>query len=138
MIPNIENIVCNHLRVHSSITALSARVLQKMPPNKNTPWILVSKMDGLDVGEVQIDYLLNFMLAVHCYAETARDADGTGGGPPQAIDLAIRARAALKELEDTTTGGAVIKKVVVIGGPRPADEALDRELLTAVIHCHPD
>ena len=136
MIPNIENILTNYLRNHASITALNARVVQKPPAKKDTPWIEVQKLDDPDVGAAQVEYLINFMVQFDCYASANRVSDGLGGGPPEATTLALTTRAVLKALQDTTEGGARFTAVRFLGGLRIADEALDREIVTATFHCH--
>jgi hypothetical protein len=134
---NIESIIQIYLKNHPAVTAITDRVVMKPPPKKTTAWVEMNKLDELDDPNVSVEWFKNYMISFNCYAGSGRDPDGQGGGPPEAIALAAATRAALKELEDTVTGGAVIKKVKLIGGPRHGDEAFDREQLTAVIYAHP-
>lgn len=135
MIPDAEKLVGNHLRAHTAITALSARVVGKTPEDKTAPWIRLTMLEAQNDAEVTPDYLITYLLQCDCYA-------GKDGGQPGAQSLGRAARAALDQMKGTTLAGtAVVSQVRFSNMARIPDSdgfepARERIILDAQVTMH--
>jgi hypothetical protein len=86
LIPDGKRLVADYLRSHSSITALSARVVGKSPEDRSTPWIRVTQIDAQNAAGSLPEHLISYLLQFDCFVAPTE-------GHPQARTLAHTVRA---------------------------------------------
>jgi hypothetical protein len=112
-----KRLVMDYLRAHPVITPVTTRVRSTMPDDTRHPWIKGTLIDISDAAE-PMEHLILYELQFDCYA--GEDPDGKPGWP-EANDLGLRVRAALKELKGSQ-GGAVASAVYLRGPKEIVDD----------------
>jgi hypothetical protein len=137
VIPDIEKSVSDYLRADPAVSAITTHILAKTPPKTDDPWVKVTMYGAPQLPGSRLDHLVPFALQLDCYA-------GLTGGKPQANDLVRAARAAVKQMEGGTYGGAVISAVNIRDMPHSPDPDLrddegyerSRYILDATVYAH--
>lgn len=107
-IPYMQRIVSDYLRSHPTVSAVTNRIVSEVPDKTETPWVMVRQLDALNASQISVEHLINFLFQFDCYV-------GEEEGTPQAFSLGHKVRDALKEMQGTTQGGAVITGVEITG-----------------------
>lgn len=140
-IPNIEALLATWLGDHAEIVALDARVAGTLPKTESMtrPWVRVTLLDPQDSSRSSIEYLMNYMVQLDCYAGAT--AMRTHVGQQEAWDLVSTVRAILKDRRGMAGNGVVVTDVRFPGMSRipdtDFDPARERYILTAEIMVHP-
>lgn len=133
LIPDGELIVSRLLRTHPAIVALRARVVPGVPNDTDGPWVQVAQVDATDRSRVPVEFLVDFMFQLSCYA-------GRRGDQAIASALARTVRAVLTAARGTVHDGVVIGRMAVTSDPRLPDTswepAMERRVVTALLMMH--
>lgn len=137
-IPDVELLVGGWLRAHPDIDALDARVAGRTPATQTKPWIRVTQIDAGDSTTSSVEYFLEYLLQLDCYA--GEDAMTAHAGQSEASALVRAARAVLKDREGRAGDGVVVTQVLFQGMSRIPDisfePARERFILTVLIRAH--
>lgn len=131
-IPYMQKIVSDYLRSNATLTAVTNRIVSEPPDKTETPWVMVRQLDATDTGQIAAEHLINYLFQFDCYV-------GEGEGTPQVFSLGHKVRDALKAMQGTTQGGAVISKVLITGDrPLPDTDLAGRwrKVIDATIFAH--
>jgi hypothetical protein len=136
MIPDLEKVVSNYLRSHTSVTPLGTRFVGKTPTQSSggtdDSWVRVTQLDARDATG-DLEHLIVYLLQFDVYAS------GTGG-QPEASTNARTVRAALADLRGSTHDGVTFARVRFTSMARVPDNdfapARERVILTAEIRAH--
>lgn len=142
LIPDAEMIVGAHLREHTAIAALNARVAGSVPSDTKLPWVRVTQLDGSTAPGSRPDHLIDYLIQFDCYAGGTAMTEHRG--QLQASVLARTVRAVLYAAPGETIGPddarAVVTGARITGMARMPDTTYDpareRVVLTASIHMH--
>lgn len=140
VILDAEALVGAWLREHADIIALDARVAGRTPDSLTRPWVRVTQLDATPINRSGLDYAVDYMIQLDCYAGS--DAAADFRGQAEASLLARTARAVLKALEGTVTDDdVVVSRVAFSTHLRAPDTAMEpareRIILVAEILLHP-
>lgn len=137
LIPDLEDVVGDHLRNHPDIVALDAKVVGTSLGASTAPWVRVSILDAPRIGP--IDHLVDTYMQFDCFSGT--NVAKSLGAQAQVNLLARTVRAVLNDLPNTDFDDVVVTGVNVNRGPRMADDTVEpaREHIpvTVSIYSHP-
>lgn len=136
--PNVEALIGTWLREHPDVSTLGARVAGTTPATTTAPWVRVTLLDARDSDASSIEYFVQYMLQLDCYAgKAAQDAHA---GQAEAWQLKATVRAALKDMQGRSYPGAIVTEVRFNGDARLPDTSMEpareRYVLTVMIRAH--
>jgi hypothetical protein len=113
---NIEKTVANYLRDDSAVADLvGRRVVSEQPDDTDSPWVLLTQLDGPQAASDPADHLREAYLQLDCYA-------GLEGGQPEAVAIADAVRKAIIRI-DKAEHDVVVTAGRINGDSRVPDEA---------------
>jgi hypothetical protein len=132
VIPDGKKIIADYLRAHSAVVAQGARVVGKLPDDRETPWVRVTQIDASKEGNSVPEHLINYLLQLDCFV-------GEGAGQPQARTLARMVRDALDQMPGVHSG-ATVAAAHFVGMAELLDTTIeparDYVALTAEVYMH--
>jgi hypothetical protein len=136
--PNLEALVAKWLREHPDLMGLGVRVGPRIPESTTGPWVRVTLLDLPDDPVSGVEYLLDGMLQLDCYAGSTAAKNQTQQA--EAYAVAATSRAVLRAMQGSTSDGVVVTRVRFNGHARIPDTdmepARERYILTAEIMVH--